>query len=313
MNQPIPPGPVLVLLLALFFCGCLGHTPDSTEPATLIRDQNSVPQGSSQFVFNDSQGNGDRPVTVFIYRPEHWQRSGPVLIAMHGAGRNGADTRNIWISISERYNCLIVAPEFSSTWYPGDNMYIGGNLYPIQNSPGKPDLNQRSVWTYTAVEHLFDEVKKRTNATTGTYLLFGHSAGAQFVHRLVTFLPDARYSRAIAANAGMYLFPTYSVSYGLGLNSSPLEKFDLSRIFSRKLIILAGESDNNPNDTSMPTFPEAEAQGKTRLERAENYYQTAKAEADDLNVTLNWELHTVPGIGHDEGGMAAASVKWLFV
>ena len=58
-----------------------------------------------------------------------------------------------------------------------------------------------------AVEHLFDYVREKSGATQDTYLLDGHSAGAQFVQRLVTFLPEARYSRAVAANAGVYVMP----------------------------------------------------------------------------------------------------------
>ena len=58
-----------------------------------------------------------------------------------------------------------------------------------------------------AIEHLFDYIRTKSGATRNTYLLDGHSAGAQFVHRIVTLLPDARYSRAVAANAGLYIMP----------------------------------------------------------------------------------------------------------
>ena len=49
-----------------------------------------------------------------------------------------------------------------------------------------------------------------------------------------------------------------------------------------------------------------------RFERAKTYITTARAEAVRLNVPLNWEYQVVPGIGHDEAGMAGPSAEMLF-
>ena len=114
---------------------------------------------------------------------------------------------------------------------------------------------------------------------------------------MVTFLPDARYNRAVAANAGVYVMPDYSVPYPLGLKDSPLPKNRLPDVFARKLIIMSGGSDTNPNDTSLANFPGAEAQGSTRFERAKTYFATAQAEAAGLGVPLDWEYYVVRGSG----------------
>lgn len=298
-----------ILVLTCAVCGCAVlsgqdtlNNPPVSNPGTTV-----VPNGPGHFIFKDSLGNADLPVAVFTYRPASWNQSGPILIIMHGAGRNGQDTRDTWAPIGEQYSTLIVVPEFSGSYYPGDNMYIGGNMY---DSKGHP--NPKTNWTYTAIEHLFDDIREKTGAKKDTYLLFGHSAGAQFVHRLVTFLPEARYSRAVAANAGVYALPVYTVPYGFGLKNSPLAAQDLPKVFSRKLIIMSGEADNNPSDSSLANFPWAEAQGKTRFERARFYFDTAQSEAGRIHVPLNWEYHTVPGIGHDEAGMAGPSAVHLF-
>jgi pimeloyl-ACP methyl ester carboxylesterase len=163
-----------------------------------------------------------------------------------------------------------------------------------------------------AVEHLFDYICKKSGATQSTYLLFGHSAGGQFVHRMVTFLPESRYSRAVAANPGLYVLPVYTVQYPFGLKDSPLPKSNLPTVFARKLIVMSGGSDTNPNDSGLANFPEAEAQGSTRFERARFYFTTAKDEAERLKVPLNWEYHIVPGVGHSESGMAGPSAILLF-
>ncbi len=297
---------ILVLACMILTCGCTTISRNDSPPPR-VAGVSSIPVGEGQYMFLDSRGNVDRPITVFTYRPSTWNTNGQVLIVMHGAGRSGRDTLLTWVPYGEQYSCLIVAPEFSGTYYPGDQWYMGGNLFSSTGS-----VNPKSNWTYSAIEHLFDDIRNRTGSGRDSYLLFGHSAGAQFVHRLVTFLPEARYRRAVAANAGFYVFPSYSVQAPAGLKNSPLPASDLPKVLSRKLIIMSGEADTNPNDSSLATFPEAEAQGKNRFERALAYYTTAKSEAARLSAPLNWEYHTVPGIGHDEAGMAGPSAARLF-
>jgi pimeloyl-ACP methyl ester carboxylesterase len=278
-------------------------------PGTVIitpQDSSGIPVGSGNFVFTDMRGNADRPIRVYTYRPATWNVSGPVLIIMHGADRSGMPPRNIWAPYGDLFSCLIIAPEFSLKYYPDDSWYAGGHLFDEQMN-WQPKEN----WTYMAIEHLFDDIRNRTGARQETYLLFGHSAGAQFVHRMVTFLPEARYSRAVAANAGVYAMPTYSAGYGFGLRGSPLRETDLPNVFSRKLIIMSGANDTL-RDSGLATFPAAEAQGSTRFERAKNYYATALSEAENRSIPLNWEYHVVPGVGHSESGMAGPSAKLLF-
>jgi poly(3-hydroxybutyrate) depolymerase len=311
-----------ILVIIVMFSCCSGP-PGSAIPATPSvlpssgpasgtttsspQDSSGIPVGSGRYVFTDLRGNAGRPITVYTYRPATWNTSGPVLIVMHGAGRVAAPSRDVWIPYGDRYSCLIVAPEFSSQYYAGDTWYPGGNLFDEQMN-WQPQQN----WTYTAIEHIFDDVRNRTGARQETYLLFGFSAGGQFVHRLATFLPDARYSRAVASSAGLYAMPTYSVEYGFGLKGSPLREVDLPKVFSRKLIVVAGGDDNDPDAGGLANFPAAEAQGTTRLERAKNYIATAKKEAQARGIPLDWEFYIVPGVGHDEAGMAGPAAEQLF-
>lgn len=307
------PGPVFFLagfLVILVIASCCtgpqrGGNITSSLPAT---DSNGIPVGKGYYVFTDLRGNVDRPITVLTYRPASWNASGPVLIVMHGVDRSALSSRDVWISYGELFSCLIIAPEFSLKYYPHDYWYTAGNLYDEKGNP-----TPKENWTYSAVEHIFDDIRNRTGANQETYLLFGHSAGAQFVHRHVTFLPEARYSRAVAANAGVYAMPTYSVVYPFGLQGSPLPESDLPKVFSGKLIIMAGAGDTNPRDIDLAKFDEAELQGSTRFERARNYYTTAQREAINRGVPLNWEYLVVPGIGHSESGMAGPAAQQLFI
>jgi len=289
------------LVFALAVCGCSFPVSDPAAAS-------GIPVGSSHYVFNDTLGNAGQPITVYTYRPDSWNTSGPILIAMHGGGRSAAPTRDFWIPYSEKYSALIIAPEFSSRDYPTDFEYNGGNMFYGENWTPKNKAN----WTFTAIEHIFDDIRSRTGAHQEAYLLFGHSAGGQFVHRLALFLPEARFSRAVAANAGLYAMPAYTAWFPYGLYGSPLTQEDLKGVFAKKLIIMSGERDTDPNDGSLARFPDAEAQGSTRFERAKNFYSTAQRESARLNTILNWEYHTVPGVAHDEAGMARASAPLLF-
>jgi hypothetical protein len=314
---------LIILLLEIALCGCIAPAPQQflqpTSPAIpqtpphqeITRSFNSammpgIPPGRGQFLFNDSRGNADRPITVYFYRPAAWNLSGPVLIVIPGAGRDGQPPRETWIPYAEKYSSLLIVPEFSLTYYPTDIWYNLGNTYDDTNWVPKAN------WTYTAVEHLFDYTKEKSGATQDTYLLFGHSAGGQFVQRMVTLLPEARYSRAVAANAGVYLLPEFTDPYPFGLKDSPLYQSELPKVFARKLIIMSGGNDTDPNASGLATFPQAEAQGSSRFDRARFYFTTAQSGAGRLGVPLNWEYHVVPGIGHDEAGMAGPSAELLF-
>ncbi len=296
---------ILIFTVILSGCSAPPNQKELTGSANITGTMD-IPLGRGQFVFNDSLGNSDRSITVYTYRPSAWNLSGPVLIIMPGADRSGQSPRETWIPYAEQYSSLLVVPEFSLENYPGDYWYNAGNTF----DSGK--WNPKANWTYMAVEHLFDYICKKSGATQSTYLLFGHSAGGQFVHRMVTFLPEARYSRAVAANPGLYVLPVYTVQYPFGLKDSPLPKSNLPTVFARKLIVMSGGSDTNPNDSGLANFPEAKAQGSTRFERAEFYFTIAKDEAERLQVPLNWEYHIVPGVGHSESGMAGPSAILLF-
>ncbi|MEI6842818.1 MAG: hypothetical protein WCK53_16235, partial [Methanomicrobiales archaeon] len=283
MKAGIPVLLCAVLLITLLVCGCSAPTPGEKPSVPAKRTVTTgIPQGWGQFVFNDPLGNTDRPITIYTDRPSAWDLSGPVLIVIPGAGRDGQSPMETWIPNAEQYSSLLVVPEFSLEYYPTDSWYNLGNTYDSTN------WRPRANWTYMAVEHLFDDIREKSGAKQDTYLLFGHSAGAQFVHRMVTLLPEARYSRAIAANSGVYLLPIYTLRYPFGLKDSPLPQSNLRDVFARKLIIMSGGSDTDPNDPGLAYFPEAEKEGATRFERARYYFNSAQSEAQRIHTPFNW-------------------------
>ena len=93
-----------------------------------------IPVGTGKYVFINKLGNSDRPITVYTYRPASWNLSDPVLIVMHGAGRDASASRDVWVPYSEKYSTLLIAPEFSNEYYPGDSWYTGGNMFDMNGT-----------------------------------------------------------------------------------------------------------------------------------------------------------------------------------
>lgn len=248
----------------------------------------------------------ERPITVWCHQPKQWTADSPVVFVMPGVKRNGQEYRDAWIKHSEQEQFLLLVPEFSKQYYPGMRTYHLGNTF---SSTGK--RLAESKWTYTAIEYLFDAVKALTQFQTNRYSIYGHSAGAQFVHRLVLFLPEARIKTAVCANAGWYTMPFYKRKFPYGLKASGISEGELRQAFAKQLIILVGNKDTDMNHKYLQQSPQATAQGKNRYERGKRFYKTARREAERLQIALNWELIVVRNTGHSHSKISKAAIKKL--
>jgi pimeloyl-ACP methyl ester carboxylesterase len=263
-----------------------------------------VPSGKWSFVFTDQRGQADRPLRVYTYRPRQCDSTCPIVFAMHGKGRKASATRDHWELPADRHGFLVIAPEFSERHWPKAADY---------NLGGVADERNREKWAYSAIEHLFDEMRDGQK----DYAIFGHSAGAQFVHRLLVLLPDNRASVAIAANAGWYLMPEWrkekaSHPYPHSLVESPAGEAELRRALQKRLVVLLGEKDAVASDANLDQSDGSRKQGANRLERGENFFGAATTAARDLGVKLAWELSYVPGTGHDAAAMSKAAADFVW-
>ena len=64
---------------------------------------------------------------------------------------------------------------------------------------------------------VFENIKTNLNYLGNSYNMFGHSAGAQFVHRFIQFKPLSRVDKAVSANAGWYTLPDTTIDFPYGL------------------------------------------------------------------------------------------------
>jgi poly(3-hydroxybutyrate) depolymerase len=266
-----------------------------------------IAPGSGSAVFVDTRGNADRPITIWYHRPAAFTPDSPILFVMHGLQRNGRDYRDAWVPHAEPRGALLVVPEFSREAYPGAAWYNLGNMV---GQGGTPNPIER--WSYQALEHVFDAIRAATGTRREGYLLYGHSAGGQYVHRVVTFMPTLRIERAVAANPGWYTLPTAESRFPHGLAGSPIGETDLGRAFARPLTLLLGEADTDPNHPSLNRDPETMKQGAHRFARGNAYFAQAGTAAKRLGVPFAWTLRTVPGVDHSNADMAPAAARLLF-
>lgn len=261
--------------------------------------------GTGRFEFPVSSGGGRARMTVWYHNPGVTPAA-QVVFVMHGRQRNGEKYRDAWIEYADRGHFLLLVPEFSKDHFPESEHYNLGNIITEEGRPvAEPE------WAFTTIERIFDHAKAAAGLTTAHYDIYGHSAGAQFVHRLVMFKQGARIHTAVAANAGWYTMPDFKTAFPYGLAGASYSETMLARALSRKLIVLLGTEDTDEEHKSLRKTPEAMRQGSNRLERGEKFFATARAAAEARDVPFNWELKKVAGVSHSNSRMAPAAAELL--
>lgn len=260
--------------------------------------------GTGTFTFKHPE-NGNR-VVVFYALAEGYDPATPPVLVLHGMNRNPWDYRDAWIELAAQHNFLVVVPYFREKEFPGTVGYNLGNIFASEK-----DLTRQnpSVWSYHIPEIVYEQLSTMGMTTARGYLAFGHSAGSQFLHRKIGFAPDSRLLLAVSANAGWYTLPDLEETWPYGYGGTGLTEEDLPTYLASNLVILLGDQDTDPFDDSLRRAPEAMRQGKHRLERGYYFFRAGEERARELGVPLNWRIQEVPGVGHDNAGMAPAAAE----
>jgi poly(3-hydroxybutyrate) depolymerase len=248
-----------------------------------------------------------RHITVWFYVPPDATPQTSVVVVMHGIQRNGEDYLADWIPLAREKGFLLVAPEFSTKEFPGEEGYIYGNTV---DKAGR--ALPREQWSFSVIEPVFDAIRTRTGNRSAHYRLYGHSAGAQFVQRFVYFVPMARAERIVAANAGWYMLPDLSIAFPYGLKNTRVTAADLRHALALPLTVLLGTADVDPKTKALRHTVEADAQGPYRFARGNFFFGRAEEAARKLGLPLVWRLATAPGVAHSDKNMSPFAVTALF-
>lgn len=264
---------------------------------------------------NDNAVPDARTITLNIYRPAHATARSPIVLVQHGVMRNGDDYRDFWMPAADEHGLVIIAPTFSNEQWPDVVSYNNGNLLATTDPAALADtapVTAPETWSYTVINRLADDLKTSGVLADQPLFLFGHSAGGQFVHRLMSVLTPDVFTQVAVGNPGWYTLPLLNLPFPEGLGSTPADADSLARLFASPLTILAGDQDTETNDPHLPSEPAALRQGPHRYARALNYFATAQAEATRRGLPLAWQLHTIEGIGHDGAAMSAVCAHLWF-
>ena len=285
------------LLMGLCFAGtaCAG-----TLQAPTLRSGSKA-----RLVFTDWSGPA---LPVWTYRPTQAGPHSPLVFVMHGQGRNAEEYRDQWAPVAEAARLNIAVPEFSRADFPDARSYNQGNRYSLDGA-----LMDQALWSFSALEPMFDTLRMTMGLTASQYSIYGHSAGAQFVHRFLLFEPAARVHRAVSANAGWYTMPDPNIPTPFGLEGEGISDDQVSNWLARPLTILLGTADTDMTQSSLNRSPEAMVQGRHRLDRGRTFLEAGRVRAEALAVPLGWRLAYAPGVAHDNTRMAPHAVAHLEV
>ncbi len=297
---------MLACILITGFLSCSKDKIGSPADKPPTNTEYSIKAGSGNFIYKDYQPLADKPVKVFYYNPG--EKTAKVLVVMHGTARNAQTYFNSMKPYAEQHKFMLIVPEFTEALYSNRLYHRGGIL------TSSDAIRSSDTWTLSIVEPLFDYVKKNSGNTSEDYMLYGFSAGCQFVHRFMIFVPENRVSTFVAAAAGSYTLPDYlnNFPYGLKNVASIAPQANLNKSYAKRTYVLVGDKDNDPNASDLPVAGGDMAQGKHRLERTEYYFNRSNAMATQQNAPFNWTFKVIPNVAHEQAKMAGPVVELLF-
>ncbi|MDR2413551.1 MAG: hypothetical protein LBD64_01005 [Odoribacteraceae bacterium] len=238
-----------------------------------------------------------KSIVLHYFVPGNASAGTPLLFLFPGIERDASNYLDAWIENATADGRAVIAFEFPAATFTTSE-YITGNV--IDAAGRLVDPGERS---FAAVERAFDYLKEATGNRVARHDMFGHSAGAQFVHRYLIFTPGARVRRAVAANAGWYTVPDFSIDFPHGLKGTGVTAESLRVAFAVPLTIHLGMNDTR-QDASLNTSPGSTRQGANRYARGRYFYNECSAIARENSFPLAWTKRELPGVGHEQAKMA---------
>jgi poly(3-hydroxybutyrate) depolymerase len=291
--------------------GCAQSAPRTPEIArieaspTTQKQLAAIPSGKSSFIHRDAKG---REIKVFSYKPQSFSPDSAIWFAMHGIGRDAEKTRDEWLVAADQNGLLILAPEFSEASFPKSADYTMGEI-------NGDDFSQSS---YSAIENIFDSAVAATSSNQKAYRIFGHSAGGQFVQKMMMLMPTVRADFAIAANPGWFLMPScaaiagevaaFPYSFAGGPYSAEKCPSALARGLSRNVMLMLGAEDRDPAHPQLSKTAGAMLQGSNRFERGTFFIEQMRKAGEAGKLGHMWKAQVVPGVGHNGHEMAQSAI-----
>ena len=228
---------------------------------------------------------------VFVAKPGKINKATRLVVVMHGRKRNAEEYRDQWIEAAKDLNLLVVVPEFSEKNFPEVWGFNYGNVITPESEPIEKKLH-----AFSSISPLANEAIEKFKLKSNNWGIYGHGAGAHFVHRYVLHQPEANHTLAIAANLGWYLSMT-DQQWPFGLTNSGIEGAQLKQAFSKYFLLMLGkaETSTKPNSPyAKEHWDSISLQGEHRLARGRNFFKSAVEKSKEVDQFFKWGMVEVP-------------------
>jgi len=245
-------------------------------------------KGDEMFYYSNDAFN---EIPVFFTGPERVDKNTRLVVVMHGRKRNAEEYRDQWKEAAKDLNLLVIVPEFSEKNFPQVWGFNYGNIKTANLEPIPENLQAFSV-----IEPMAEKAIKKFKLESKNWGIYGHGAGAHFVHRYVLHQPEASHTLAIAANLGWYLSMT-DQQWPFGLTNSGIEATQLKQAFSKYFLLMLGKADTStkPNSSYVKEhWDKISLQGEHRLARGRNFFKSAVEKSREVDQFFKWGMVEVP-------------------
>jgi len=243
-------------------------------------------------------------VEVYYSAPVSITENTKIMFIIHGSARSADSYLNDWLALSEGRDVFLIAPQFSKEFYD-EYAYLMKT-----NKRGKR-VRDASLDLDSSLGELFNFFSSKFNIKTEDFRIYGHSDGAQFVHRYLLLSNETRIDKAAMANAEFYTFLNTAAQYPFGIKNMNVSEDRLKWFLSLKGGIFLGDQDNNPRHKGLPNMRKAKKQGKHRLQRGTNFFNDLVELGVEKNLPFRWRYQIVPGVSHENAGMSVAAAEFL--
>lgn len=230
-----------------------------------------------------------------VYVPKGLRTPERLLFLAHGSLEQSSaldEARRVieappWRELAESHGVILVSLAFDGQQFAGYRYLLGEQV--------GPDAFLLSICE--TFRQRFPDLESRV-------LLYGHSAGGQFVHRFALTHPE-RVAAAVVVAAGSYAFPEREVAWPFGMREAPLEE-GFVRAAQLPITVVVGSQDETRLD------PAPAQKGHNRIERGQAWVAAMRELADREAFTPRVRFVLLAGLDHTSYRLAPEAAPYLF-
>lgn len=267
----------------------------------------NYPSGEGCFQYHWISGEIEDTLTVFYSIPDKYDRASmPVVVGFHGNDRDCSYWIETWKEYAEKRGFMFFIPWFTHANFPIRRYQEVG----VKDENG--DILPAGFRTSALVDSLLCHILNTSGTKEKKVTIFGHSAGGQFVHRFMLMNNSHFVKKAIIGNPGWFTFPDSAENYSYGIKDiqEVVDYGQLRNMLGKNIVLQLAEMDTI-RESFLRKTPEADRQGRNRLERGNKYFETLRNIADKNKWDFNWRRVYVSNVGHDAVAMSRYAAENL--